>query len=323
MNRRPFSFLVGIGIFAIISAMTGARADEQGVVATKLVLTDDSANGGSKSLSLKLAGPGIHKGADGSRDLLSGLVEIFYMNGATMGTLSMPAPWAKNARGQAKFVNREAPAGNSAVQSASFSTGKKAKVVAVDLGGLDLSAPPDELGVLVVITLQNDNDGAGATHKMCTRFSVDEGSTIQHANRKGKRSLTMTDGVEASCDPPCGARTFIFPVESLRFGFINNYVYVWPDGTETQCSADGCCVQVLLPEGYVAGDIPGFGPDQFLLPFDPSGFFIYTFSGFSNCQAKACTNVCDHGGAGGCWGNRPFCFEPDSALATYTVHCEN
>ncbi|MBI3250184.1 MAG: hypothetical protein HYZ50_27120 [Deltaproteobacteria bacterium] len=319
MNWRLFSFLAGIGIFALVSSLTGARADEQGVEATKLILTDDSANGGSKLLSLKLAGPGIHKGADGDPALVSGSVEIFYMNGTTMGALPMPAPWAKNARGQAKFVNRNAPAGGSAVQSASFSTGKKAKVVAVDLGGLDLSAPPDELGVLVVVTLQNDNDGAEATHKMCTKFSVDEGSTIQHSNRNGKRSLVMTHGAEASCDPPCGNRTFTFPISSIKFAFIGE---LWPDGTVTQCSSDGCCVQVLLPEGHVDG-VQGLGPEQFLCPFDPSGFFIYTFSGFSNCQAETCTNTCGGLSERSCVCNRPYCPFETSSVATYTVHCEN
>jgi hypothetical protein len=176
------------------------------VAGKKLTIVDKTAINGTAKISSLQKDPAVNKGAGGNPALLNGTLEIFYTSSSTGGAfLPMPSPWKINTPSVAKYSNKLAPGGPSEVKAATVKNGKLAKAVSKGLGGMDITNPPGPSGVTVVYTMVNGNDAT--TYRMCTRYSVGDGSFVQHKVIAGGlgRQLKLKNGVGVAC--PGGSTT--------------------------------------------------------------------------------------------------------------------
>jgi pimeloyl-ACP methyl ester carboxylesterase len=193
-----------LALAAAALVTTAAWAQDAGVTGTKLVIVDKlAATSKAKTVFVTKGDPDIGKGVEGDPALLEGTLEVFYEDDAdsAVGAFLIPSPWAVNKATVAKYVNKLAPTGGE-VKVAVVKPGSVAKVVAKGLGdgqAMDLSSPPGPNGVRVVFSISNGNDFS--QHRMCTRFSTGDGSTIIYKSIAGGTGykLVAKTGVEAAC----------------------------------------------------------------------------------------------------------------------------
>jgi pimeloyl-ACP methyl ester carboxylesterase len=192
-------------VIAVLIAVPTAKAQDAGVPGTKLVIVDKLASTGrAKTVFVSKGDPGIAKGVDGDPALVEGTLEVFYTDApsSVVGTFRIPAPWPINKSTVAKYVNKLAPTGGD-VKVAVVKPGTVAKVVAQGLGdgqAIDLSAgAPGAGGVSVVLSVNNGTDFS--MHRMCTRFSTGDGSTVIYKLIAGGTGYKLVGkgGVAASC----------------------------------------------------------------------------------------------------------------------------
>ena len=217
MRRLVRPGLCALAVVLGIACVAGpAVADDVGVTGRKLIIIDKLvAAGRAKLVYVSKGDLAIHKGP-GAIDFktgpqgIEGSFQVFYTdNGSVSGSFVMPAEWKINKDTVAKFVNKEAPGGPSEVKVAVVKPEKVAKVVAKGLGGIDLFAgPPSDSGGITTV-LRIDNSVDDSVHRMCTRFSVADGSTVVLKEIAGGtgRKLVAKNGVAVACpplEPPTG-----------------------------------------------------------------------------------------------------------------------
>ena len=202
MSRRLGSIVAILGI-AIVACPV--LAQDVGVSGTKLVIVDKTATTGTaKTVFVTKGDPNIAKGIDGDPALLEGALEVFYTDApsSVVGSFLIPPPWLINKPTVAKYVNKTAPTGGD-VKVAVVKPGSVAKVVAKGLGdgqAIDLSSgAPGAGGVTVVLSINNGIDFS--MHRMCTRFSVGDGSTLVYKSIAGGTGYKLVGkgGVPATC----------------------------------------------------------------------------------------------------------------------------
>ena len=283
MKGRHFAIAVA-PLVAVALGAGVAHADDAGVTGRKLILVDKIVTAGKAKLVYVSKGDAnIHKGP-GAPDFKNGpqLIEaqfdVFYTDNASIaGSFVMPAEWKINKEDKvAKFVNKEAPGGPSEVKVAVIKPEKVAKVVTKGLGGLDLfmGPPSDSGGVTTVLTVDNGVDSS--QHRMCTRFSIADGSKVIFKEIAGGtgRKLVLKLGVPATCpslSPPDGT---IFTFTTAPAGGVC--------GEARAGGSGGTVVNTLtcgnLSIGGGAGTVPaGPTPDGALTRFATS------------CAAGSCT----------------------------------
>ena len=192
---------VAIGTFL---AFTVVQAADVGVPAAKLVVVDTK-NGtvAGKASYVARNHPGLQKGIAGDPSQLNGTFE-FRCNqhgpfSSPYGAFVMPPTmWLTNTETVAKYLNRD-PAVPTSVRLAVIKPGALAKVVAKETS----DGPPPELDdcgpdITTILTIQNGNDGS--THRMCTRFAEDVGSTvIVDAGAQKRDKIVAKNGVPTAC----------------------------------------------------------------------------------------------------------------------------
>jgi pimeloyl-ACP methyl ester carboxylesterase len=195
--------VVGVAMLAVV--WTAAAADV-GVTGRKLIVIDKvAAANKAKVVFVSKGDPGIEKGSGGDPADLDGTFEVSYESGGSSvdGTFVMPSPWLVNTDTVAKYVNNGAPTTGGAVKVAVVKPGRVAKVVASQLGDgrlIDLFVgQPDAAGVEAVLTL--NNRATATRHRMCTRFSVGDGSTVVYKEIAAGmgRKLVLKNGVAGDC----------------------------------------------------------------------------------------------------------------------------
>jgi pimeloyl-ACP methyl ester carboxylesterase len=207
MVAWPMRNRFGLAILstAFVLAPPAARAQDVGVVGTKLVIVDKIATTGkAKTVFVTKGDPDIAKGVDGDPALLEGTLEVFYTDEPTsvVGSFLIPAPWQVNKPTVAKYVNKLAPTGGD-VKVAVVKPGTVAKVVAKGLGdgqAIDLSTAPGPGGVSVVFSINNGNDFS--MHRLCTRFSTGDGSTIVYKSIAGGTGYKLVAKIGVGVDCP-------------------------------------------------------------------------------------------------------------------------
>jgi pimeloyl-ACP methyl ester carboxylesterase len=212
MDRR--AVVAALGLALTVAVPPAVRGADVGVTGLKLIVLDNLATTGKAKAVFVSKDPGVAKGPAGDPPGLTGEFEVLYADQpGNLGSWPLPAPWLVNNGAVAKFVNKTAPAG-SGVKVATVKPGKVAKVVAKNLGdasALDLigGGEPGAGGVLVVLSVHN---AAGGTTRMCSRFSVADGSTVAFKETAGGagRKLVARNGVPAPC-PGVSAETMMLP----------------------------------------------------------------------------------------------------------------
>lgn len=177
-----------------------AQAGDVGVDAPRLSIVDKGAN--KRTIGWAAKHTSIQKGPDGAANDLDGRLDLYYVDTpANRGTLPLPSPWASNAKGKARFVNKQAPAGSTIVRVGSVKNLQRAVVAAKELGGIDITSPPGAGGILTIFTLRNAADGD--TRRMCSLFSVAVGSKITHQPVRGGVKLVAKNGRAVDCPVSC------------------------------------------------------------------------------------------------------------------------
>lgn len=228
--------LRSIGALLLAGAALGgssARAHDQGLADTKLVVVDKTAAGGASSLTFRAKrAPGSHFGPAGTPASLRARLDLYYADDpGSLATLAMPAPWAVSTDSGARYTNREAPDGPGPVKSASIRPGRSLAITAKSAGGFDVGEPPAG-AIIVEVTVSNDQDGS--EHRMCTRFDAGLGSKIRYARTSRGRGakLTLSKGVPVACGCANGVR----------------------DGDETDVDCGGACATCTDGAGCAIGD---------------------------------------------------------------------
>jgi hypothetical protein len=185
-----------------------AFAGDAGVKGKKLVLKRTTA--GRDSIVLMLAkDAGIQKGAGAARGEpqgVSGSFEVYYTDApsSVRGAFTMPEPWAKNRGKSASFANKAAPVGG-AVLKTTVKNGKLARLETRAFGDggavfdFDAELPSETGGITTVLAIVNEVDGT--LYRMCTRFAVADGSSIERKTTNKATTLTAKKGVPAECPP--------------------------------------------------------------------------------------------------------------------------
>jgi pimeloyl-ACP methyl ester carboxylesterase len=201
---RPATVTLALAAALLVPAARTLAADG-GVPGTKLVVVDKiAATGKAKTVFVAKGDADIAKGVDGDPALLEGRLEVFYTDApsSVVGSFLIPPPWLVNKATVAKYVNKLAPTDGD-VKVAVVKPGSVAKVVAKGLGdgqAIDLSTgAPGPGGVSVVFSVNNSNDFS--MHRMCTRFSVGDGSTVVYKSIAGGTGYKLVGkgGVAADC----------------------------------------------------------------------------------------------------------------------------
>jgi len=191
---------LGLLCAAALSAAGAAQGVEIGATGKKLIVKTNTVANKHKVVSIQQS-PSIVLGAPGFPADMSGSLQIFYVDTPlNTGVLGLPSPWATTSSTVFKFKNASAPAGPSPVKSALAKATKLAKVVSKGLGGLDISTAPGANGVIAVFTLDNASDFSQL--KLCTRYSVADGSTVKHKVTGSGFLLKLKNGVGTAC-PGC------------------------------------------------------------------------------------------------------------------------
>ena len=135
--------------------------------------------------------PCVNKGPAGALTNLSGSFDIAYIDapGSARGAFVMPSPWYLNTDSRAKYLNRDAPLGGG-VKIGGFKQAQNVRVSARSMGDgqqLDIvSGPPGPSGVLAIATV--NNSAGGVSTRVCTRWSIADGSVIKTGGRARKSS---------------------------------------------------------------------------------------------------------------------------------------
>jgi hypothetical protein len=213
--------LTATAVLATMLVPAASRAaDEIGVAGLKLVIVDKTAATGSAKVAFVAKDPAITKGTDGDPGQLDANLSFFYTDRRNVnGGFVMPpgANWLANKTTVAKFVNKDAPSGGGA-KVVVVKPGNLAKVVGKSLGetghAIDLvaaGAPSDAGGITAILTVRNRNDNS--VTRMCTRFSVADGSTVAFKNiaADSGRKLVAKNGVPCTpeCDPLNGVECLL------------------------------------------------------------------------------------------------------------------
>lgn len=182
-----------------------ATAVDSPILGKKLQIIDTTPKNGKSKAVFVAKDAGIVKGASGDPSLIDGQLEFFYVDTPSNGsTMLLPSPiWDKNTDTIARYKNVTAPVGGE-VKVAVIKPGKVAKVVAKDMGTIDISSPPGAGGVIVALTINNGNDASQT--RMCTLFSVGSGSRVIHKQLAGGlvgNKLILKDGVGSTCPDDC------------------------------------------------------------------------------------------------------------------------
>ena len=200
-------------VAAIVMTSGVVWAADAGIAARKMVLLDKSALFKVKLVWVAKNDPGIAKGPAGELTDLSGSFEWFYeTDGASsvFGCFGLPNDrWIANSDNVAKFVNPSFEGGG--IKKAVVKPAKVAKVTSQFFGesggGSLFDGPPtaDE-GLTVVLTIENAADSS--THRMCSTFATDSGSTVVLKEVAGGlgRKLLLKNAVPTPtpCPPtPC------------------------------------------------------------------------------------------------------------------------
>ena len=228
MISRKFALLALLAL----AAPSTVHAADAGVAGTRLFIKQT----GTKT-AIRFSTPvaaGVQKGPGGALSALNGTFEVFYTdNPANLARLRLnePSAWRINEDDRATYR------GSTLVDRVVITNGKRARVTTRALGdvpswSIDLlsGAPSNSGGVTTVLTITNATDSS--THRMCTRFSVADGSdVILRDIRGGGRRLVARHGVPVSCD-----RESQFRMEPSRsHGFFSmpwpNDIRVLPDGS--------------------------------------------------------------------------------------------
>jgi hypothetical protein len=114
----------------------------------------------------------------------------------------------------AKFVNAEAATGvPTALRVGVVKTGRVARAVSPfalgdTLAGSLAGGPPSDAGGVTGV-FEIHNAAGGATHRMCTRFAVADGSTVTHRTIAGGTGWKLVGkrGVPATCPPVTSTTT--------------------------------------------------------------------------------------------------------------------
>jgi hypothetical protein len=221
-----------LGALLLLACSSTAHAADLGVRGTRLLVTQ-TANRTAIRFSTP-RDPGVQKGPAGSTTQLGGSFEVFYSDApANLARvrLNESGAWKTNEVDKATYRG-------TLVDRLVLSTGKRFRVSTTVLGevpswSMDLISagePSASGGVTTVLTITNAADGS--THRMCTRFSVADGSVvIFRTTRDGGRRLQARGGVPVSCN-----RSSQFRMEAAQaHGFFSlpwpNDIRVMPDGS--------------------------------------------------------------------------------------------
>jgi hypothetical protein len=218
LERETQTWLVSLVTVLLMVVPTISHAADAGVSAKKLILLDKVATAGkAKAVYVAKNDTGIQKGAAGDPTLLAGSFGWFYeTDGATsvagcftqIHETDERNRWIKNTDSVAKYVSKDAPISGlpTSAKVVVVKPEKVAKIVAVGLGdfgvgpaNLFLGAPTAAEGIHTVLTVENGNDSS--THRMCTQFAADLGSTVVMKEIAGGtgRKLIAKNGVPAAC----------------------------------------------------------------------------------------------------------------------------
>jgi hypothetical protein len=259
-----------IAVMALLALWApSAHAADLGVAGKKLVIVDAVASGGkAKVVYVSEQGVGVEKGMEGDSALLDATFEVFYTDTPSIGARFdlPPGGWLKNKPAGAKYLNKAAPSGGG-VKAATVTPTKVAKVLAQALGegpntSIDLvsgGAPSAVGGITTVLTIHNGNDGT--THRMCTRFSADGGSSVLFKEIAGGsgRKLVAKNGQPAVCGP---APTLAMEPDQPG-GFLSmpwpNDIRVMPDGSIDLTGYPGTATNALLAFVLNGGAAKTFG----------------------------------------------------------------
>ncbi|HYD48747.1 MAG TPA: hypothetical protein VEB21_10385, partial [Terriglobales bacterium] len=190
-----------IAALLVLSLSTSAPAADLGIRASSLVIVDTPDKTAlTYSASRDL---GIQKGAAGPAYNLDGAVEIFFSDAPgnlARLNLSQKSAWQLNDDKSAKFED------GTNIDKLLITNGRRLKVKAHALGDVpswtmrladaDLASAAN--GVVAMVTIRNAIDSS--VHRMCTRFSLADGSRINFRElRNGGRRLIARRGVPISC----------------------------------------------------------------------------------------------------------------------------
>lgn len=222
--------LIAVTVLACASA---AHAADLGVRGSRLLITDSPTKTAIRFSTPRDAG--VQKGAPGLlHHLNSSTFEVFYTDAP--GTLvklrlNEAGAWEANSDTTASYRG-------TLVDRLLLHNGKRFRISTKSLGDvpswrlqLATDGPPsDSGGVTTVLTIVNASDNS--THRMCTRFSVADGSRVDfRPTRDGGYRLLATKGVAVSC-----ARLSQIRMEpSQERGFMSfpwpNDIRLMPDGS--------------------------------------------------------------------------------------------
>jgi cysteine-rich repeat protein len=209
MRLRTLS--IGSSILALCLVQS-TRADDLGVTGRKLVIVDKLATSGNAKTVFVAFDPAVTKGTGTSLDTIALEFFVGYQGegGPASGSFSVPAGasdgttgWTVNKDTVAKFVNKEAPSGDTGVKVSTIKPGTSLKVVGKTLGDvpidlIDGGAPGSEVCVAVIVT------NGGDVTRMCTRFPVDSVKFSSVAKDTG-RKLVARNGLPDDGCVVCGA----------------------------------------------------------------------------------------------------------------------
>jgi hypothetical protein len=199
-------FSGGYGVRAQRFAVAPFVATDTGLAGKKLVIVDKEALANKAKVVYVAKDAAVDKGAGGDPADLEGDFAVFYTDqpSSVLGTFVLPSPWRTNKATVAKYVNSTAPDGTGDVKVGVLKTGVVAKVVAKGLGdgaSIDIfGGPPSAAGGLTaVLTLRNA--GNESERRFCTRFAVNDGSTVVYKELAGGlgRKIVAKNGVPAPC----------------------------------------------------------------------------------------------------------------------------
>lgn len=146
--------------------------------ATKLIVVDRTTLAGSAKVAFVTKDTLVTKGSGLDPAQISVAFDLWYDNGATAGTFTLPAGlsdgtsgWLTNRPTVAKFVNRTAPTGPTSAKIGVIKPGKLLKLVGKSLGDTPLdvlgAGDPGANGVRTVFAITN----GGSTFRHCSHFT--------------------------------------------------------------------------------------------------------------------------------------------------------
>jgi len=202
---------IGSSILALCLVQS-TRADDLGVAARKLVIVDKLATSGNAKTVFVAFDPAVTKGTGTSLDAITLELFVGYQGegGPASGSFSVPAGasdgtagWTVNKDKVAKFVNKDAPLGDTGVKVSTIKPGTSLKVVGKTLGDVPIDligggAPGSE--VCVAVTVAN---GADVT-RMCALFPLDSTKFSSVAKDTGRKLVARNGTPDDGC-MVCGA----------------------------------------------------------------------------------------------------------------------